>query len=212
MLKTEFMDPRVADIPPPTFGETLPISPSAEVLAFLARRRSASALTLRAPGPSGGELRRLLQLATRAPDHGKLAPWRFVILAGTAKAAFVDRLGTIARTRPDAVKLEAKLGKIKAPPLTVAVISRFVEGDIPEWEQRLSAGAVCTLLIVAAQAMGYGANWITDWYAYDPASLALLGVAEGERVAGFVHIGTAAEDPLERVRPDLESLVSVWNP
>ena len=107
-------------------------------------------------------------------------------------------------------KLKAKLGKIKAPPLTVAVISRVRPGEIPEWEQRLSAGAVCMTLIVAAQAMGYGANWITDWYAYDEAALRLLGLREGEQVAGYVHLGTSAEAPLERVRPDVSAIVEAW--
>jgi nitroreductase len=92
----------------------------------------------------------------------------------------------------------------------VAVISRVVAGEIPEWEQRLSAGAVCAMLITAAQAMGYGANWITDWYAYDDAANRLLGLGEGERVAGFVHLGTPAEAPLERVRPNVAALTSTW--
>jgi len=194
----------------PLFGEAAPIEASAPTLAFLARRRSASALALREPGPGDEDLATLLRLATRVPDHGKLAPWRFVVLHGEAKHRFVAGLEAIAATRPDSAKLSAKLGKIKAPPLTVAVISRLQPGEIPEWEQRLSAGAVCANLIIAAQAMGYGANWITDWYAYDPAATELLGVAEHERVAGFVHIGTAAEAPLERVRPDVEAITTVW--
>jgi nitroreductase len=196
--------------PPPLFGDPLPIQASPPVLDFLARRRSASALTLRAPAPSADELTTLLGLAARAPDHGKLSPWRFVILQGEAKAAFVAGLEAIAADRPDAGKAIAKLGKIRVPPLTVAVISRHSEGEIPEWEQRLSAGAVCTILIIAAQAMGYGANWITDWYAYDAAAQTLLGLGDGEKVAGFVHIGTPAEDPLERVRPDMAAVVSAW--
>ena len=104
----------------------------------------------------------------------------------------------------------AKLGKIKAPPVTVAVVSSPRPGEIPEWEQRLSAGAVCMLMIIAAQAMGYGANWITDWYAYDAEANGLLGLSEGERVAGFVHIGSSREPPLERVRPDLDAIVTAW--
>ncbi|MGI8840944.1 MAG: nitroreductase family protein, partial [Caulobacteraceae bacterium] len=174
---------------PPAFGEALPIEASPQTLAFLALRRSASALTLGSPGPSREELARLLTLAVRAPDHGKLAPWRFIIFEGDGKAGFVARLEEIAAGRPDAVKAAAKLGKIRVPPLTVAVVSRYIEGDIPMWEQRLSAGAACTLLILAAQAMGYGANWITDWYAYDEAAGRLLGLTAGEKVAGFVHIG-----------------------
>ncbi len=102
-----------------------------------------------------------------------------------------------------------KLGKIKAPPLTLAVVSRFTPGiEIPDWEQRLSSAAVCMTLIIAAQAMGYGANWITDWYAYDVDAGRLLGLGEGERITGFVHLGTSAEPPLERVRPDVDALVT----
>jgi nitroreductase len=196
---------------PPEFGEAAPIQASPQTLAFLARRRSASAMALREPAPSDAELATLLRLAARVPDHGKLSPWRFVILRGAAKARFIAGLEAIAATRPDAERLTAKLGKIKAPPLTVAVVSRLTPGDIPEWEQRLSAGAVCMTLIVAAQAMGYGANWITDWYAYDADAGALLGLGDSERVAGYVHLGTSAEAPLERVRPDMAVVASEWD-
>ena len=204
----------MAPLPPPSprFGDSVPIEPSAETLAFLARRRSASALALRDPGPDKAELESILSLAARAPDHGKLSPWRFVVLRGAAKRAFVEGLEVIAAGRPDAAKAQAKLGKIKTPPVTVAVISRLTPGEIPEWEQRLSAGAVCALLIVAAQAMGYGANWITDWYAYDTAAGRLLGLGEDELVAGYVHLGTAAEAPMERVRPEMAAITSDWTP
>jgi nitroreductase len=195
----------------PEFGEAAPIEASPETLAFLARRRSAAALALRAPAPTDAELATLLRLATRVPDHGKLSPWRFVVLKGEPKLRFIAGLEKIAATRPDRERLIAKLGKIKAPPLTVAVVSRApAPGDIPEWEQRLSAGAVCMTLIIAAQAMGYGANWITDWYAYDADAGTLLGLGDGERIAGFVHLGTSAEAPLERVRPEVGALVTEW--
>lgn len=196
----------------PAFGDALPILAAPEVLAFLARRRSASALSLRAPGPSDGELADLLNLAARVPDHGKLAPWRFIVLRGEDKAAFAARLETVAAGQADAPKLVAKLGKLKAPPLGVAVVSRTVEGDIPAWEQLLSAGAVCTTLLYAATAMGYGANWITDWYAYDPQARAALGLAGDEQVAGFVFIGTPAEPPQERARPDAATLTTYGPP
>ena len=196
----------------PLFGEPLPVTVSPETLAFLARRRSASALALTAPAPGKAELDILLRLAVRVPDHGKLSPWRFVILEGDAKAGFIAGLEAIAAGRPDGAKAAAKLGKIRVPPLTVAVISAPREGEIPEWEQRLSAGAVCMMLSLAAQAMGYGANWITDWYAYDKAAGRLLGLAENERVAGFVHLGAVSEAPLERVRPDYADLVTAWRP
>jgi nitroreductase len=193
----------------PTFGEPLPITASPETLAFLGARRSASAMTLQAPGPNETELQTLLSIAARAPDHGKLAPWRFVVLSGQGKEMFVTGLEVVAARRPES-GLSAKLGKLRVPPIAVAVISRHIVGKIPEWEQRLSAGAVCTLLIIAAQAMGYGANWITDWYAYDPEALALLGATGEEQVAGFVYLGTPTEAPLERVRPDMEAIVETW--
>jgi nitroreductase len=199
--------------PEPEFGAPLPIGQrQLEVLRFMALRRSASAATLRAPAPSEAELADLLRIAARVPDHGKLAPWRFIVLEGEAKAAFAARLETIAETLPNAEKAKGVLFKLKIPPLTVAVVSRYVEGNIPEWEQRCSAAAACTNLIIAAQAMGYGANWITDWYAYDERATALLGLSEGERVAGYVHLGTAAEPPQERVRPDVAAITSRWRP
>jgi nitroreductase len=195
----------------PLFGEAAPIEASPQTLAFLARRRSASAMILTSPAPSDEELATLLRLATRVPDHGKLSPWRFVVLKGEPKRRFIAGLEAIAEHRHDGARLSAKLGKLKAPPLTVAVISRLTPtAEIPEWEQRLSAGAVCMTLIIAAQAMGYGANWITDWYAYDVDAGRLLGLADGERVAGYVHLGTSAETPLERVRPDIGAIVEEW--
>ena len=207
--------PKVPILPPalpstPSFGDALPIEPSPETIRFLTRRRSASALSLTAPGPGVEDLAAILALAARTPDHGKLSPWRFIVLQGAAKATFVKRLEAIAATRPDAPKAEAKLGKIRVPPLTVAVVSRYTPGEIPEWEQRLSAGSVCTLMVIAAHARGYGANWITDWYAYDEAAGRLMGLTTNERVAGFVHIGTAAQAPLERIRPDMNAIVSEW--
>jgi len=195
----------------PEFGDALPIEAGCQpVLDFLARRRSASAATLRAPAPSPAQLRDLLRLAARVPDHGKLSPWRFIVFDGEAKAAFVARLEAIAAARPDAEKATGALFKIRIPPLSVAVISRVSEGNIPAWEQQLSSGAVCMNLLIAAQAMGFGANWITDWYAYDPNVDAVLRLATGERVAGYVHLGTPAEAPLERVRPNLDTIVSRW--
>jgi nitroreductase len=195
----------------PRFGEPLPIVSSPETLAFLARRRSASAMTLGLPAPDDEQISALLAIAARVPDHGKLAPWRFVVLRGEAKSTLVAALETIAADRPDETRLIAKLGKLRTPPLCLVVVSRPVESEIPEWEQQLSAGAACMLLTLAAQAMGFGANWITDWYAYDEDALALLGVGAGEQVAGFVHLGTPGEAPLERIRPDVATITSVWS-
>ena len=198
--------------PEPQFGAPLPVEASQAVLDFLAVRRSASASTLRAPAPDKAQLHDLLRLAARVPDHGKLAPWRFVLLEGEAKTRFAKALETIAEAAPDREKRKGALFKLNIPPMAVVVVSRFIEGKIPEWEQRMSSAAVCTTLVIAAQAMGFGANWITDWYAYDAKVDALLCLQAGETVAGFVHIGTAAEAPQERVRPNLDTIVTRWTP
>jgi nitroreductase len=195
--------------PAPEFGAPLPITPAPEALRFLAARRSAPAVTLGEPAPSPAELADLLRLATHVPDHGKLAPWRFIILEGEDKVRFAARLEALAMSRGDQTAA-AKLAKLKIPPLAVAVISAPKPAAIPEWEQVLSAGAVCTTLLYAALAMGYGANWITDWYAYDPEANAILGLGPEEKVAGFLLLGTPREPPLERERPDVQALVSRW--
>lgn len=191
------------------FGDPLPVRPSPETLELLARRRSSPAQSLAAPGPSAEELETLLRLATRVPDHGKLAPWRFVVFAEESKAALVRDLAALAAGQPDPDTARKKLQKLAAAPVTVVVVSRTTPGHkVPEWEQVLSAGAVCMNLLIAAQAMGYGANWITDWYAYDAQAVRRLGLAPHERVAGFLHFGTTAEPPLERPRPALGELVT----
>lgn len=195
--------------PTPEFGAPLEQHPSPEVLRFLATRRSASAVTLGGPGPSTDEIRTLIALATRVPDHGKLAPWRFIVLEGEGKAAFAAKLEALAQSRGDA-KAAAKLVKLKTPPMGVAVVSATRNHEIPQWEQLLSSGAVCTTLLYAAQAMGYGANWITDWYAYDGEAKAILGLSPEENVAGFVLMGTPREPPLERERPNPAALTTVW--
>lgn len=193
----------------PEFGQPVDQPPRPEVLNFLATRRSASAVTLAEPAPSPEDLDKLLRLAMRAPDHGKLTPWRFIVLAGEGKKAFAAKLETMAFERGDA-RAAAKLAKLKTPPLGVAVVSRAAPGEIPEWEQVLSAGAVCANLLYGAQAMGYGANWITDWYAYDEEARAILGLAPHERVAGYIFMGTPKEPPLERERPDSAALITHW--
>lgn len=191
----------------PTFGEPLPVTASAETLRLLAQRRSTSAAGLTAPGPDGAQLDQLLRLAVRVPDHGKLSPWRFIVLEGEAKRTYVEGLRRIAAEQGQP---EQALIKVSAPPLTVAVISRVAPGKIPAWEQELSAGAVCMTLLIAAQAMGFGANWITDWYAFEPHALSWLGVQKGEKLAAFIHLGTPTEAPLERVRPDVGALTTRW--
>ena len=198
--------------PAPEFGETLPVEAAPEVVAFLAKRRSASAMTLTAPGPDDAQLADLLRLAARVPDHGKLSPWRFVILRGPSKDAFAEKITGLAADQANPVKANAALRKLTRPPVCVAVISRYIPGEIPEWEQRQSASAVCMQLLLAASALGWGANWITDWYSYDPRALEILGLHVGEQVAGYLYLGTTAEQPQERVRPDVAAITTEWTP
>ncbi len=156
----------------------------------------------------------MLRLAARVPDHGKLFPWRFLVFAGAARARFGEVLAArwLALV-PDAPPeiLAAERARFLRAPLVVGVVSRSVSGTkIPEWEQQLSAGAVCFNLLLAAQAMGYAGVWLTEWYAYDDGIAQALGLAAGERIAGFIHIGTARDAPPERERPDMGKLVHVW--
>jgi nitroreductase len=191
-------------------GTALPLpTPSDELARRLATRRSAPAQALIAPGPSSAEIDRILALGARTPDHGKLFPWRFVVMGPRSRADLAARLGPLADRQPQPDKARAVLAKLVNPPLTLLVVSAPVPSPkVPEWEQQLSAGAVCMNLEHAAGALGYSTSWITDWYAYDREALALYGVGEGERVAGFIHIGTLAEPPLERPRPDLSAKVT----
>jgi nitroreductase len=197
--------------PAPEFGQTLPVEAVPEVVAFLAKRRSASAMTLTAPGPDDGQLAEILRIAARVPDHGKLAPWRFIVLKGEAKDAFAERIAPLADSQANPTKATAALRKLTRPPVCVAVISRHIPGEIPEWEQRQSASAVCHQMLLAAAALGWGANWITDWYSYDPRATALLGLSDGEQVAGYLYLGTTTEQPQERARPDVATLTTYWS-
>lgn len=181
----------------------LPVRSDA-ALARLAVRRSASAQLLAAPGPSEVEIEQILHLGARTPDHGKLFPWRFVVLGPQSRADLSEALAALAETQGRIDKDLAVLAKLANPPLTIMVVSTPVQGHkVPVWEQQLSAGAVCMNIEHAADALGYSASWITDWYAYDPAAVALFGVKDGETIAGFVHLGTLTEAPLERPRPNM---------
>ena len=186
------------------------------MLALLAARRSAYAPEMGEPGPSEAELEKLLEIALRAPDHGKLEPWRVLVIRGEARAAMGALLAEI--TLVDNPKASAELvaqerGRFVRAPVVVAVISSPRPlPKIPQWEQILSAGAVCENLLIAAEAMGYRGQWITEWYAYDARVGAALGLdaAAGERVAGFVYLGTSTKPNPERRRPVLADKVREW--
>lgn len=181
-------------------------------LDLLARRRSLPPVLLASPGPTADQLDAILKLAARVPDHGKLAPWRFIVIEGDArKKAGETALAVKLAQNPDldAVSREAELTRFSRAPLVVVVVSRAApHAKIPEWEQVLSAGAVCMNLIVAAKALGFSATWLTEWAAYDADFRARLGLAAHERVAGFLHVGTPTQQPEDRVRPEMSEIVS----
>ena len=178
------------------------------MLARLATRRSAPAQALTTPGPDAAQIADILTLAARSPDHGKLFPWRFVVMGPVSRAQIAERLAAMAVEKGLPAKATAVLAKLTAAPTTVLVISTAAPASKPVWEQELSAGAVCMNLEHAASAFGFASSWITDWYSYDADAVALFGVREGERVAGFIHLGTAAEPLLERDRPTVATLTT----
>ena len=184
-----------------------------EATDLLLRRRSVPAFLLREPGPTQGQIETMLTAASRVPDHGKLVPWRFILIEGEARGRLADRLAEAALAEPgaDAQKTEEDKRRFEAP-LTVIVVSRAgPHVKIPEWEQVLSAGAVCMNLILAAHALGFAANWLTGRAAYDRNGAArVLGLADSERVAGFIHIGTPDQAAADRPRPPLGEIVTRW--
>ena len=182
--------------------------------SLLLRRRSVAPHLLGGPPLDPGELDRLLTIAARVPDHGKLAPWRFLVIAGEARARLGDRIAAAFQAdEPDAPadRLATERNRLSRAPTVVAVVSRArPHAKIPEWEQVLSAGAVCMNLVVAASALGYGAQWLTGWAAYERRALDIVGLAAHEKIAGYVHIGTPTERLSDRPRPALADIVSHW--
>lgn len=189
-------------------GDTMP-NPNHAALDFLLTRRSRPAKTLGLPVPAPDEVRTILTAAARTPDHGKLEPWRFLVL----ERAALERLATAvpARASELGVEPEKMQAQFAQAHLAVAVISSPKPSDkIPQAEQVLSAGAVCLALLNAALASGWGANWLTGWAAHDRTFVAEhLGLAELETVAGFIHLGTESNAPPERPRPDLDA-ITTW--
>ncbi|MEM9591266.1 MAG: nitroreductase [Pseudomonadota bacterium] len=187
---------------------------SKPTIQHLLTRRSVSANALREPGPDSAQLEQILTAATRVPDHKKLVPWRFVLFQDEAREAFGNVLADACRAEeqePSAVRLEMETKRFMRAPLVIAAVSRVtVPSPVPEWEQILSAGAACQNLVVAASALGFGVNWITEWCAYSAGVRRALGLADNERVAGFIYIGTPSAQPQERPRPALEEVVSAW--
>lgn len=184
------------------------------LLDHLLTRRSVGIAFLKEPGPDAGELEQLLTIATRVPDHGKITPWRLVVIEGEARLKAGRHLAEIhARQNPqaDEASLDIERQRFLPAPLTVMVISSpKAHPKVPEFEQLLSAGNVAFNLVHAAHALGFAASWVTRWYAFDPEASAMLGVGEGERIVGFVHIGTPTATIEDRPRPALADIVSRW--
>ena len=185
-----------------------------DALHLLKTRRSVKPIELSGPAPTPAEIDTILGIASRVPDHGKLAPWRFIVFAGDARIAAGEKIAAIFREKhadatPDQIEFERK--RLARAPLVVAVVSRAgPHVKIPEWEQQLSAGASAMNLVNAAHAMGFAASWITEWYAYDRRVLDALGLAANERIAGFVHIGRMVKPPEDRERPRLDDIVTYF--
>ena len=194
---------------------TLPVPgepATGDLKSVLHSRRSVPALQLKEPGPDRAAIEEMLTIASRIPDHGKLAPWRFIVIgrqaAEEAGRMFLD-IAERQRGPLDENAAAIERERLVRAPAVIVVVSRAAEHPkIPVWEQQLSAGAVCYNLLLAAKALGFGANWLTEWIAYDAEAKAVLGVQDDEAVAGFVYIGTPAMAPADRPRPLLADIVT----
>ena len=185
-------------------------------LQALDARRSVASADLGEPGPDPATLLRMLQSAVRVPDHGRLVPFRFLRIAGDARQALGDFLAARSLQREPAAlpaQVDKERRRFSRAPVVGAVVARLRAGhNVPEQEQLLSAGCACFALLQAAQALGYGAQWLTAWMAYDPEVARYLGLAEGECIVGFIHIGTPTREAPERQRPDPQALLADWTP
>lgn len=197
-------------------GTPLATAPVPEALALLEQRRSLPLRSLVGPGPDAETLDRMLAIAARVPDHGRLVPWRFIVLEGDARGAVGDRLDALyARQRADLPPEKAHMWRdyLLRAPVTVVLVSRAdPAAKIPEFNQILSVGAAGMNLMLAAEALGFSALWLLKWPGRDPQAAALLGVGEGERVAGFIHIGRPAERVADRPRLPLDQVVTRFMP
>lgn len=198
----------------PETCDRLPASnPSVETLDLLMLRRSLTVKDMVEPGPDDDQLNQLLTIGSRVPDHKKQVPWRYLIIQGEIRAKLGNSLKRIfEQNNPDTddALLEFEQHRFSRAPLIISVVSTASPDNpkVPEWEQILTAGAVCQNILIAANAMGFAAQWLSEWYAYDQEFLAELGLSDKERVAGFIYIGTATKDPAERGRPNLDEIVS----
>lgn len=183
-----------------------------KLIDYLAVRRSIPAFQMSEPGPTTDELEQILTLAVRVPDHGKIAPWRFVVYRGEERGRIGEELLAMAvQKNPDLSEemVNVERTRFTRAPVVIAVVSTAAPHvKIPEWEQVMSAGAVCLNLLMAANAVGFVSNWLTEWFAYDERAYPLLGIKPGEKVAGFIHVGSTTFPAVERPRPALADVVT----
>src|SRR3954463_8842663 len=175
-------------------------------LDLLLSRRSCPARAMTGPGPSKQQLAEILRAGARVPDHGKLFPWRFIIFEGEGRERFADILvNVMSQEGVNPSQTDEWRGRVTAAPVAIGVVSSARELiKIPVWEQELSAGAVCQNILIASHALGFVANWLTEWYAYHPKVREKIGLQSGERVAGFIYIGTSTVELEERPRPEMD--------
>ena len=183
-----------------------------DALELLKTRRSMKPREMTPPGPSPAELETILTIGARVPDHGKLAPWRFIVFEGYARLRAGEVIANVfARKNPDAqpAEIDVEKHRLTDAPLVIAVVS-FTKPHpkVPPWEQQLSAGASAMNIVTAATALGYGACWLTGWFAFDRDVLDGLGLKPDEKLAGFIHIGTASKPSEDRPRPALSDIVT----
>lgn len=183
-----------------------------KLIDYLRQRHSTPVAQYREPGPSQDELTEILRFASRVPDHGKIAPWRFIVYRGDSRVKLGEEFLRLSLEKtPDMTEAaqQAELGRFTRAPLVVAVVSTAApHAKIPEWEQVLSAGALCLNMVMACEAHGYVANWRTEWITYDERVQSALGIREGEKAAGFIHIGSSDFNTPDRPRPELADIVS----
>lgn len=185
------------------------------VIDFLLTRRSVAPKEMDIKRPSDTELEKILRVATRVPDHGKLAPWKIIVFDEAAQKEFGNLVAQrYAALYPEATEAQLDMERARPAraPLMMAVLSTPTHGTIPLFEQQLSAGAVCMNMLHATHALGYGAKWLTEWIAFDTAILSALGgrADNADQIAGFIYIGAIKDPPTERERPALERIVSYW--
>jgi nitroreductase len=183
-----------------------------DAIELLKIRRSVKPREMSGPGPTPAEIETILTIAARVPDHGKLTPWRFIVFEGDARIRAGEIIAEVfSEKNPSAPaeEIEVEKRRLMDAPLVIAVVS-FTKPHpkVPPWEQQLSAGASAMNIVTAATALGYGANWLTGWFAFDRDVLDRLGLKADEKLAGFIHVGTPSKPSEDRPRPNLADIVT----